>query len=266
MVLECFVLLCRPLRSHLMRQRQININMALVIVTSVPNRFLMIGPLLLSMRDQWYIVMTEKTLFLTANGQRGEIYTIQSQQSRFIYIIRFPFVTVGAAQIINCSPEWLPDISLFTCGDSFIFMDTSRYTSGKQYDQAAVKYFRHGQSWWLTGSVALKGNRSLKSPALHSVRRVAVSLTVNPSCKALSTVYVCACVCSWWDFILSSSGAEIWEPVGEQCCWESFRGAVQDPLGDNRHWEAGDCLDCPKLHFVGPSRKMLSSLVTAPGK
>lgn len=139
-------------------------------------------------------------------------------------------------------------------------------TSGKQYDQAAVKYFRHGQSWWLTGSVALKGNRSLKSPALHSVRRVAVSLTVNPSCKALSTVYVCACVCSWWDFILSSSGAEIWEPVGEQCCWESFRGAVQDPLGDNRHWEAGDCLDCPKLHFVGPSRKMLSSLVTAPGK
>ena len=39
--------------------KKININMALVIVTSVPNRFLMIGPFLLSMLDQWYIVMAE---------------------------------------------------------------------------------------------------------------------------------------------------------------------------------------------------------------
>lgn len=54
-------------------------------------------------------------------------------------------------------------------------------------------------------------------------------------------------MCSWQDFILPSSGAEIWEPVGEQCCWETFRGALQVPLGDNRCWEAGDCLESPKL-------------------
>lgn len=39
---------------HLMHQRQININMALMIVTSVPNRFPMMGPFLISVGDQWY--------------------------------------------------------------------------------------------------------------------------------------------------------------------------------------------------------------------
>lgn len=49
-----------------MYQRKININKALVMVTSVPNRFLMIGPFLLSMIDQWHIVMTK--------SQRSRIY------------------------------------------------------------------------------------------------------------------------------------------------------------------------------------------------
>lgn len=67
---------------------------------------------------------------------------------------------------------------------------------------------------------------------------------------------MCVFVCSCRGFILSSSGAEIREPVGEQCCWETFREAVQAPLGDNRYWEAGDCIDSLKLYFVSPSQKM----------
>lgn len=35
--------------------------------------------------------------------------------------------------------------------------------------------------------------------------------------------------------------------VGEQCCWEPFRGAVLVSPGGNRNWEAGDCLDALNL-------------------
>ena len=38
------------------------------------NRILMIGPFLLSMGDQWHIVMTENPLFLMPNGHCGRIY------------------------------------------------------------------------------------------------------------------------------------------------------------------------------------------------
>lgn len=102
MVFECCVLLCWPLWCHPVCQRiKININMALVIVTSVPNKFLMITPFCISVGDLWYIVVTEKSLFWTPNGHHGKIYTIQSQLYRsavnlwwfitaFFYLVRFP--------------------------------------------------------------------------------------------------------------------------------------------------------------------------------
>lgn len=65
-----------------MHPRKININMAAAIVTSVPSGFLMMGPFLLSMGDQWHMVMTEKPHFLADNGRSAEMCTPQSPRYR----------------------------------------------------------------------------------------------------------------------------------------------------------------------------------------
>lgn len=90
-VLESSVLLCILFWRYPMCQKKININMALMIVTSVPNSLLMIGPFLLSVGDQWYIVMTENPLSLTPNGHCGRIhYSITAPVIHCEFIKRFP--------------------------------------------------------------------------------------------------------------------------------------------------------------------------------
>lgn len=75
-------------------EKKININMALMMVTSVPSRFIMMRPFLLSMADQCYIVMTENPLFSPANIrcsiQRGFIKWLSSHH-------RFPWKSYVAA-------------------------------------------------------------------------------------------------------------------------------------------------------------------------
>lgn len=71
--------------------------MALVLVTSVANRFLMIWPFLLSMVDQWYTVMTETPLFLMPSGYYDRIYYSVTALLIYYEFINFIFF----AQVIS---------------------------------------------------------------------------------------------------------------------------------------------------------------------
>lgn len=56
------------------------------------------------------------------------------------------------------------------------------------------------------------GSGSLKRPTLAPLRGVWASLTVNPSFVAFRSVCMCICTCMC---VLSSSGAEIWQPESD---------------------------------------------------
>lgn len=185
-------------------------------------------------------IMTEKPFSLMGNGHCVEyiLFNHSIIDPMWIYKMAFFMSSVSCPRpfeqrVINCFPEGLQE-ELYVRVYMWTLIHIYGYSEKRprwKYDQPALKYCKRRVSRWLTGTVALDGGRSRKSPALHSERRAAVPLIVNPSCEALSTVCLCLWVCvrSWWDFILSSSGAEIWEPVGEQRCWEAFGGSVQVP-------------------------------------
>lgn len=106
---------------------------------------------------------------------------------------------------------------------------------------------------------------------MHSAGRRGASLTVNPSCEALSAA-LCAsartrvrALCRRFFYFTVHWSRNTGASGRATLLGSHSEGALPDPpptppppLGDNRPWEAGDCLDGPlKLHLLvatSPSR------------